>query len=104
MIIKKIDPLSAGKITGIVAAAVGLVAGALFFLFSLLASLAGGMAAAANHGSALFGATFGVVGGLFMLILMPIFYGLAGFVGGLLQAFVFNIATRYVGGLHVETE
>ena len=104
MIIRKVDPLSAGKIAGIICAGIGLIFGVLYFLFFMAMAAVGGMAGAANHGHALFGAAFGIVGGVAMLVMIPVFYGVAGFVGGVLQAFIFNIATRYVGGLKVETE
>lgn len=93
MVIKHIDVLSAGKIYAIIAAAVGLIAGVVFFLFgSLLGSAMGG-----HGGSAFFGGIAGV-------IVLPIVYGIFGFIGGIIQAFVYNLAAGWVGGLRIETE
>ena len=93
MIIKRIDVLSAAKIFGITAAAFGLLAGILVFLFGgVLGSLfgdAGGV---------------GFVGGFMAIITMPIMYGIFGFIGGALQAFIYNLAAGFIGGIRIETE
>lgn len=99
MILKKIDPLSAAKISGIIAAAIGLLAGLLLFLFG---GLLGGLAGAQEHGTGAGLAALG--GGALGIIVLPIVYGIFGFIGGLIQAFVYNIAARFVGGVRIETE
>lgn len=96
MIIKRIDALSAGKISGIIAAAIGLIAGLLFLLFgSMIAGLA-----SQQEGSGLLAMGGGIAG----VILLPILYGVFGFIGGVIQAFIYNLAARFVGGLRIETE
>lgn len=94
MVIKHIDVLSVAKITGIIAAAFGLFFGVIFFLFS---SLFG--AILGNHGGGT--AMFGGIAGIFLL---PILYGIFGFIGGLIQAFVYNLASGFVGGVRIEVE
>lgn len=94
MVIKRIDVLSVAKITGIIAAAFGLFFGLIFFLFS---SLFG--AILGNHGGG--SAMFGGIAGIFLL---PILYGIFGFIGGLIQAFVYNLASGFVGGVRIEVE
>ena len=37
-------------------------------------------------------------------IFLPIFYGIMGFVGGLLSAWLYNIVAKWVGGIEIETE
>lgn len=93
MIIKRIDVLSAGKIYAIIAAAVGLIAGVILFLFGGMLSHMGG-----NSSS------LGMVGGAMGIILLPIMYGIFGFIGGIIQALIYNLAAGWVGGLRIDTE
>lgn len=95
MIIKHIDVMSAGKVSGIIAAAIGLLAGLLFLLFG---SMMSGIAGAENGGM------LAAVGGAMGVVLLPILYAVIGFIGGVLQAFVYNLAARFVGGIRIETE
>ena len=37
-------------------------------------------------------------------IALPIFYGICGFVGGVIQALIYNIAAGVIGGIRIETE
>lgn len=97
MIIKRIDVLSAGKIAGIIGAALGLIAGLLFLLFGGLA----GSLVGSQGGS---GGLFAIGGGLAAVIILPILYGVFGFIGGIIQAFIYNLAAGFVGGLRIETE
>ena len=91
MVIKRIDPLSAAKIGGIIAAAIGLLAGVVFFLVSSLFGAALGQQE--GGGLAMFGGAMGMV-------LLPILYGIFGFIGGLIQAFIYNLAAGFVGMSH----
>jgi len=101
MIIKRIGVISAAKIGGIIGAAFGLIIGVIFFLvYSVI-----GVAASSfgpDHGSGA-GALLGGLG-VISIIAFPVMYGIAGFIGGLLQAFIYNLAAGFVGGLQVETE
>ncbi len=93
MIIKRIDILSAAKIFGIISAAFGLLAGIFIFLFGgVLGSLLG------DAGGV------GFVGGFMAVIILPVMYGIFGFVGGALQAFIYNLAAGFIGGIRIETE
>ena len=98
MIIKRIDVISAGKMMGIIMAAVGLLAGLMFFVFGSMFSAALGSALGQQGGG------MAMYGGFMGLIVMPIFYGVFGFIGGVFQAFIYNIAAGFVGGIRVETE
>lgn len=97
MIIKKLDVLSVGKITGIIAASFGLIAGLLLLVFG---SLFAGLAGAAGEGSPLAALGGGVIG----VVALPVLYGIAGFIGGVLQAVVYNLAAGVIGGVRIETE
>lgn len=94
MIIKRIDVLSVAKITGIIAAAFGLIAGIITFLFG---SLLGGLVGEGAGG-------LGMFGGFMAVILLPIMYGIFGFIGGAIQAFIYNLAAGMIGGIRIETE
>ncbi|TYT27368.1 hypothetical protein FZO89_14485 [Luteimonas viscosa] len=97
MIIKKLDVLSVGKITGIIAAAFGLLAGLLMLVFgSLFAGILG------SQGES--GGLAALGGGIVGLIALPILYGIAGFIGGLIQAVIYNLAAGVIGGIRIETE
>jgi hypothetical protein len=98
MVIKRVQPLSAAKIQGILGVCVGLLAGAMFSLFGLIA---GSIAAGADEsGGALAGMLFGVGA----IIVLPIFYGVLGFIGGAIGAFIYNMAAGWVGGLEIDTQ
>lgn len=95
MIIKRIDVLSAAKIAGVIAAAIGLFAGIFMFLFG---GLFGSMMGKESDGM------FAVVGNITGIVLLPILYGIFGSVGGAIQAFIYNLAARIIGGIRIETD
>jgi len=86
--LKKIDVGSCAKVFGFIYLAIGALFG---IIFTLITALAGG-----GHMAGFFG--------FFAVILMPIGYGLAGFIGGAIMAFLYNFASKYVGGITVEIE
>ncbi|PNS09538.1 hypothetical protein [Solilutibacter silvestris] len=96
MIIKRIDPLSVGKVSGIIYAVFGLIAAVIMLLFS---SMFASMLAAQGGSPMPFGG-----GGIIGIILLPIVYGIIGFVGGIVSAFIYNIAAGWVGGIRIDTE
>lgn len=97
MVIKRVNALSAAKVMGLLGLGIGLVFGA---FMSLGALVWGGAAFAAGDepGGALVGMIFGVGA----IILLPLFYGCLAFVGGLIQALLYNVAARVTGGIEVE--
>jgi hypothetical protein len=95
MKIRYVEPLSAGKILGAIYGALGLLIGAVFTCISLIAA-----AVAANQAGP-FGA-FPAVMGLFAVVFFPVFYGVAGFIGGVITAFLYNVAAQFVGGIEVD--
>ncbi|HYY96259.1 MAG TPA: hypothetical protein VE713_17265, partial [Pyrinomonadaceae bacterium] len=46
----------------------------------------------------------GIVGGLVLMIAIPIFYGIIGFIFGAIGALIYNIAAGIIGGLELELE
>jgi hypothetical protein len=83
------------KIAGLLGVVIGLIFGAFVSLFSMAGAALG---AASGDDGAMFGALFGVGA----IVLLPIFYGCMAFVMTLIQAALFNVAARMVGGIEIE--
>jgi hypothetical protein len=98
MVIKRVGALSVAKIAGVVYAGIGLLIGLVFALIGM-SGLATGLAAE-NSGGPMLGAMFGIGA----IVLMPICYGLIGFIGTLIAATIFNMAARMTGGLEIEVQ
>lgn len=92
MVINRIGPMSCARIAGPVYAVIGLCAG----IFVSLASLVG--AASGESG----GNFMGVVFGLGAIFILPIVYGLLGFLGALFSAWLYNVLAGAVGGVDVD--
>lgn len=100
MIVKRIGVLSLGKVMATIYGGMGLLFGLIFSFVSLLGLAFG---AALQDGSGL-ESMFGLVFGVGAVVFLPVFYGLMGFLGGLLIAALYNLAARFVGGLVLELE
>lgn len=100
MIIRRLGVLSVAKITAIIAAAFGLLAGILIFLAGSAAGIAGSSMAGSNDAGMAWLSGMGALS----IIVLPIFYAVIGFIAGAIQAFVYNLAARFVGGVRIETE
>jgi hypothetical protein len=96
-VIRQLGVLSMAKLQGALYALLGLIVGAMFALFSLFGATFGN-AFAGGHGNPLIGFAFG----LGAIIFFPIFYGLLGFVGGLVIAALYNLVAGIMGGLEIE--
>ena len=93
-----IAPLPLGKILGILYAMFGLI----FLPFFAIAAIAG-LFAESGDGSA--GAAGAMAGGMIaMALIFPIMYAVMGFVGGVICAALYNLISRWVGGLEFEVE
>ena len=97
MILKRIGVLSLGKMEGGLGALMGLIIGAIFSLVSLVGSMAG-MASGENE------AAFGFLFGIGAIIIVPIIYGIFGFLGGMLIAFLYNLVAKFAGGIEFHFE
>jgi hypothetical protein len=96
MKIRSVGPLSVGKIFGAIYAGLGLLIGLVFALISLV-----GAAIAANVQGAAAGLP-PVALGIGAIFLLPVFYGLLGFLGGVITAALYNLAAGMMGGIEVE--
>jgi hypothetical protein len=95
MELKRIGMLSLGKILGVIYGFFGLIFGALFSLISLM-----GVAFGGGSEDAVFALFFGVGA----IVILPVFYGVCGFLGGLLTAGIYNLAAGLFGGLVLDLQ
>jgi len=93
MKLKKVGVMSAAKILGILYAVIGLIAGAFMTIFALTGVFGAGEP---TGGMVFFGAG--------AIIVMPILYGIMGFVGGIIGAWIYNMVAKSMGGLEIELE
>jgi hypothetical protein len=96
MIVKSVGLFSLAKILGIIYAFFGFLVGLFFSFFALMGAILG--TTFADSPEPLVGIIFGA-GSVF---LFPIFYGILGFIGGIITAGIYNITANWVGGLKIE--
>ena len=91
-VIKKIGVLSLAKFEAILMAVMGLIEGLIFaFLGMFLGALTSSMGAAAGLG-------------FFGIIVLPIVFGIMGFVFGAIGALLYNLIARLIGGIEIELQ
>ena len=100
MVIRRIGVLSLATVMGALYGLLGLIFGGIFALFSLLGAGLLSTMQTEDAPSALFSVMFGVGA----VIFLPILYGLMGFVGGALGAWLYNVVAAMTGGLRLEVE
>lgn len=91
--LRSVGVLSCAKIFTIVHAVIGILAGFFFLLFGVVAAA---LAPAQQK--------LGMVAIVVLAVLMPVFYGVLGFVIGALWAFVYNLAAQSIGGLELQLD
>ena len=96
MVITRVNAFSVAKVAAVLYAGMGLLAGA---LFSLIGMVGVGAALAGTEGAGFLSALFGVGA----IIIMPICYGIIGFIFSFIAATLFNVAAGMTGGIEVET-
>jgi len=90
VVIRRLGPLSCAKVAGLLYLILGLVFGACISLFSMLG---------------LFGAPDGAFPAFFgasAIVVLPIFYGVLGFLGALIMTALFNVVVGIAGGIEVD--
>jgi hypothetical protein len=97
--VKRIAPLQAGKMMGVLYACMGLI----FLPIFMLAAAAG---AFAQHAQGAQAAPAAAVAGIMfgMGIFMPVIYGVMGFIFGVIGGAIYNLVARWIGGIEVEVE
>jgi len=96
LVLNRLGVFSCAKVSGVLYAAFGLLAGMIFSFFALIGVAAG--LASDSGPEALFGLVFGVGA----VIIMPIVYGILGFIGGVITALLYNLAAGVIGGVELE--
>ena len=95
--LKRIAPLQLGLMLGVTYALISIIIIPFFLLFTIGA---GAAARAAGHNSAGVAGVFGF--GAAFVVVLPILYGVIGFIGGVIGAFVYNLVAKWIGGIEVE--
>jgi len=93
MIIKRIGPMSVARLSGMLYAVMGLLFGGIISLIAMAGGFGSG-----GDGATPFGGFMGVAA----VVVLPICYGLLGFVGTLIAAWLYNVAAGIVGGIEVD--
>ena len=101
MVIRRFGVFSAAKIYAVVLAGIGIIVGIIYGLFFIIFGAA--MMAGSGHNSGAAGASTLVIG-LVMMIVIPIFYGVLGFILGAIGALIYNTAAGIIGGLELELD
>ena len=91
MVIRRVGPLSCAKVAGLLYLIVGLVIGACVSLFAMA-----GCSRVAADG------LFPMFMGAGAIVILPIFYGVFGFIGTLIMASLFNLVVGITGGIEVD--
>jgi hypothetical protein len=90
-ILRSVGVMSIAKIIGLLYGCMGLLFVPLFLLFGLLGSLAGEQKT-----------PFAGLIGIALAVMMPLMYGVMGFVVGALGAWLYNLLSNWVGGFELE--
>lgn len=103
MTIRRFGVFSVAKIYGLLWFILGLIIGVIYGLFFMIFGAA--MSAIAPRGeNAAAGGISSVVIGVLLMIGIPIFYGIIGFIGGAIGALVYNGVAGIIGGVKFELE
>lgn len=99
VVVSRIGVLSTGKIQGAIGVTLGTIVAIPLMVISLIGAGAG---AAGNAPPGAAGAVLGM--GICFTLLLPVFYGVAGFIGGIIGAAIYNLVAGFVGGMEMELE
>jgi len=97
MILRSVGVLSAGKVSGALCLFIGLIAGAFMALMSIVG-------ASVNAGAGNDNAVAGIFMGIGAIIFVPLFYGVFGFISGVIYAAIYNLLAGIIGGLEMNFE
>ena len=100
MVITRVSPLSVAKVAGLLYLVIGLIIGG---LLSLVAMAGAGLAASQEVGAGGFG-FMGPLLGVGAVIVLPLCYGVFGFLMTLIMTALFNVAVGMVGGIEVDVK
>jgi hypothetical protein len=101
MQVKRVGMLSYAKMMAVTNAAFGLIIGVIYGLFIMIfgaALMAGGGRNATGGGVGV------VIVGLLVMIGVPLFSAVVGFIAGVIGAGIYNVAAGFVGGIEIDLE
>ena len=90
--LKRVGVLSVGLVLGAFYALFGIIAG---FIITVISTAAGDAFDAGG---------LGFLFGVGSIIVLPIVYGIIGFIGGLISALIYNLVAMMTGGIEMEFE
>lgn len=103
MTIKRFGVISVAKMYGLLTFIVGLIVGVIYGLFIMIFGMAmSSLAPSSTDATA--GGVSSVIIGLGVMIGLPLFYGLMGFIAGAIGALIYNAVAGIVGGVKLELE
>jgi MFS family permease len=102
MTIKRFGVFSVAKMYGLLMFVFGLIIGVIYGLIFII--MGASMASIAPREQATFAGLGPIAVGIFMMIGIPIFYGVLGFIGGIIGALIYNALAGVVGGVKFELE
>lgn len=97
MRVKSLDPMGLGKTMAAIYGSISLL-----FIPVVVIMIIAGIAAGPNQKDFPFAGMIGVVIGLAMIVILPLMYAFIGFVAGALMAVVYNLVSRWIGGIIME--
>ena len=97
MRVRSLDPMSVGKTMAAIYGAMSLLFVPIFVILMIVGAVAG-----ANEKSVPFAGALGIGFGLILIIVLPLLYALIAFVMGALMALIYNLASRWMGGVIME--
>jgi hypothetical protein len=103
MTIRRVGVFSLAKMYALLLFVMGLIIGVIYGLIIMLFGAAMSSLAPRGEGPAM-GGIGTIVFGLIMMIAVPVFYGIIGFIFGAIGGFVYNIAAGIVGGIELDLE
>ncbi len=95
MVLKSIGVFSMAKMLGALYATIGFLIG---LLFALLSVVGAGIADSGSEG------LLALVFGVGAVIILPVFYGVLGFVGGAVLSALYNLIAGMAGGIELNLE
>jgi hypothetical protein len=95
MVIKRVGPVSVGKVAGTLYAVFGLLLGACVSLIAM----AGGFGSDSSGAGAL-----GALMGVGAIVIFPILYGALGFLFTMIAAALYNLVAGWVGGVELDLQ
>lgn len=94
MVVRRVGVFSLAKVSGALYALLGLLIGACITLFSLVGSAM--VPKDAGFGGMIFGAA--------AIIVVPIFYGVLGFIMSAIMGALYNLIAGWVGGVEIDVQ